>query len=78
MVESTTLDADGLAALNVERGLALDPAELIAIAAHFRAAGREPDRRRAGDARPDVERALRAQDLPGRDHHRRRHSDRPR
>ena len=33
-----------------------------------------PHRRRAGDARPDVERALRPQDVPGGDH-RRRHRD---
>ena len=36
------LDAVGLAALNAERAMALDPAELTAIQAHFRAAGREP------------------------------------
>ena len=41
-VTVTTLDADELAALNVARGLALDPAELDAIVAHYRAAGREP------------------------------------
>ena len=41
-VTVTTLDAAGLAALNVARGLALDPAELDAIVAHYRAAGREP------------------------------------
>ncbi|MFT3854142.1 MAG: phosphoribosylformylglycinamidine synthase subunit PurL [Ilumatobacteraceae bacterium] len=42
IVTITTLDADGLAALNAKRGLALDPAELEAIVAHYRAAGREP------------------------------------
>ena len=42
VVAVTTLDGDGLAALNDERGLALDPAELIAIASHYRTAGREP------------------------------------
>ncbi len=41
-VSITGLDAEGLAALNVDRGLALDPAELDAIVAHSRAAGREP------------------------------------
>ena len=41
-VTVTTLDADGLAALNGARGLALDPAELDAIVTHYRAAGREP------------------------------------
>ncbi len=34
------LDDEGLAALNVERGLALDPQELRAVAAHFAALGR--------------------------------------
>ena len=33
---------------------------------HFVADGPRPDRRRAGDARPDVERALRPQDVPRR------------
>ena len=36
------LDEAGLAALNVERRLALDPAELVAVQAHFCRAGREP------------------------------------
>ena len=48
------------------------PRSCVAIQAHFEAAGPRPDRRRAGDAGPDVERALRPQDVPGRDHRRRR------
>ena len=51
--------------------LALDPEELAAIRDHFDARRPRPDRRRAGDAGPDVERALRPQDVPGRDHRRR-------
>ena len=68
LVDIDGLDDDALAALNRERGLSLDPAELHAIAAHYRARRPRPHRRRAGDARPDVERALRAQDVPGADH----------
>lgn len=37
-----TLDGAALQALNVERAMALDPAELTAIAAYFMAAGRDP------------------------------------
>ena len=55
-----------------ERALALDPAELAAVRDHFAGARPRPDRRRAGDARPDVERALRAQDVPRRVDGRRR------
>ena len=66
-VSITGLDAEGLAALNVERGMALDLAEMHAIRAHFGPARPRPDRRRAGDARPDLERALLAQDAPGGD-----------
>src|SRR5690606_6391819 len=36
------LDEAGLAALNVERAMALDPAELLAIRAHFTELGRDP------------------------------------
>ena len=36
------LDDDGLAALNLERSMALDPAELVAIREHFLAEGRDP------------------------------------
>ena len=36
------LDDDGLAALNAERSMALDPAELVAIREHFRAEQRDP------------------------------------
>ena len=50
------------------RAMALDPAELAAIQAPLPRRGSRPDRRRAGDARPDVERALRAQDVPRPDH----------
>ena len=42
LVELDGLDDDALAALNRERGLSLDPAELRAIAAHFRKEGRAP------------------------------------
>jgi phosphoribosylformylglycinamidine synthase II len=42
LVELDGLDDDELSALNRERGLSLDPAELGAIAAHFRRAGRAP------------------------------------
>ena len=38
----TSLSDDNLAALSVERGLALDPEELAVIRAHFTAEGREP------------------------------------
>lgn len=41
-VEVRELDADGLQALDTERGLALDPLELAAIHAHFVALGRDP------------------------------------
>ncbi|MCU1504932.1 MAG: purS, partial [Ilumatobacteraceae bacterium] len=41
-VAITGLDPAALAALNVERGMSLDPAELVAIADHYRSAGREP------------------------------------
>lgn len=36
------LDPAGLQALNAERGMALDPAELLAVQAHFTAEGRDP------------------------------------
>jgi phosphoribosylformylglycinamidine synthase subunit PurSL len=42
LIEVRGLTGDQLAALNVERGMALDPAELRAIADHFTAAGRAP------------------------------------
>ena len=42
LVELEGLDDDALAGLNRERGLSLDPAELRAIATHFRDAGRAP------------------------------------
>ena len=42
LVKLEGLDDDALAALNRERGLSLDPAELRSIAAHFRNAGRAP------------------------------------
>ena len=42
LVDLEGLDDDALAALNRERGLSLDPAELRAIADHFRKAGRAP------------------------------------
>lgn len=42
LVELDGLDDDALAAINRERGLSLDPAELRAIADHFRDAGRAP------------------------------------
>ena len=42
MVEIDGLDDDALLALNRERGLSLDLAELHAIVDHFRAAGRAP------------------------------------
>ena len=42
LVDLDGLDDDALSALNRERGLSLDLAELHAIAAHFRAAGRAP------------------------------------
>ena len=42
------------------------PRSCAVIRDHFAADGPRPDRRRAGDARPDVERALRAQDVPRR------------
>src|SRR4029077_8935414 len=41
-VDLDGLDDDALSALNRERGLSLDPAELRPIAAHFREAGRPP------------------------------------
>jgi phosphoribosylformylglycinamidine synthase len=41
-VTVTTLSEDELQALSRERGLSLDPAELQAIAAHYRGLGREP------------------------------------
>ena len=41
-VAVTGLDDDALAELDRARGLALDPAELLAIAAHYRLLGREP------------------------------------
>ncbi len=41
-VEIRDLDDDALDAVNRERGLSLDPAELRAIAEHFRQAGRAP------------------------------------
>ena len=59
------LDAAGLGALERGAGVALDPAELVAIQRPLPRRGPRPDRRRAGDARPDVERALRPQDVPG-------------
>ena len=42
ILEVDGLDDDALAALNRERGLSLDPAELQAIADHFAPLGREP------------------------------------
>ena len=70
LVELDGLDDDALSALNRERGLSLDPAELRVIADHFRRGRSGAHRRRARDAGPDVERALRPQDLPGPDHRR--------
>ena len=65
VVQSAGSTLDALVDIGVDRALALDPDELRAIHAHFDALGPRPDRRRARDARPDVERALRAQDVPG-------------
>ncbi len=42
IVAVTILDAEGLASLSKERGLALDPAELLAVQAFFRDEDREP------------------------------------
>jgi phosphoribosylformylglycinamidine synthase len=42
LVDLDGLDDDALSALNRERGLSLDPAELRVIADHFRRAGRPP------------------------------------
>ncbi|MGB0801236.1 MAG: phosphoribosylformylglycinamidine synthase subunit PurS, partial [Ilumatobacteraceae bacterium] len=41
-IPMTALDEAGLAALSTERGLALDPAELVVIRDHFAGMGREP------------------------------------
>ena len=60
------LDDDALA--DVDRGASLSGARPGRTARHprpLRVARPRPDRRRARDARPDVERALRAQDVPG-------------
>ncbi len=71
------LDDIGLAAVNTERSLSLDPEELQVIRDHFDDARAGSDRRRDRDAGTDVERALRPQDVPGgrpRDRARRRRS----
>ena len=61
-----TSTTTGSAALERERGRwRSTPPSWSAIRDHFRAERPRPDRRRAGDARPDVERALRPQDVPG-------------
>ena len=51
-----------LGRLSLEGQLYLSLAEMQTIRAHFRVARPRPDRRRAGDARPDLERALQPQD----------------
>ena len=77
VVPIRTLDGAGLAAAQRRtiagprsRGARRDPRALLRTRAR-------PDRRRAGDARPDVERALRPQDVPGGDHRRRRRDHSP-
>jgi phosphoribosylformylglycinamidine synthase subunit PurSL len=42
VVPIRSVDADGLAALNAERSLALDPEELVVIRDHFSTLGRDP------------------------------------
>ena len=66
------LDDEGLLALNVDRSLYLDLEELPRDSRPVRTPRPRHHRRRTRDARPDLERALRSQDVPSdRSHHRR-------
>ena len=56
------MDDAALERLSREGQLYLSLAEMQTIQAHFRAAGPRSDRRRAGNDRPDLERALQPQD----------------
>ena len=56
------MDDAALERLSREGQLYLSLAEMQTIQAHFRDAGPRPDRRRAGNDRPDLERALQPQD----------------